>query len=319
MALLHFKSLKATLSSLDLFSPPLTQLSIEDSSYVEFQPLSAIVDQDPIEFFIPGDGSKYLDLSDTLLHLRLKVTRRDGTNIPPQEQVSIVNFPINTIFSQLDISLGGRLISQSSAPHAYRSIIELLLNFSNDSLESQFTARMFAKDTRGRMDSIAVEGAEINLGFLRRAQQIARSREFHLTGPLHGDIFFSERHLLNNVDLRLKLTRASDDFCLMSAPDSDSCLKILGTSLFLKKVTVSPAVAIGHAATLQKGNARYPLSQINMKTFSIPQNSRICHQDNLFLGHIPKQIVIALVNLNSFMGRRDLNPFIFLFFLLFSI
>lgn len=311
MALLHQKSAECTLAELDLFSAPMTQLSVEDKKYQEYQPLSALSDSSPIEFYIPGDGEKYLDLNDTLLHLRVKITEKDGSNIPPDTAVGLINYPLNTIFSQCDVILGDRLISQSSATHPYRAIIETLLNFSDDTLKSQFSAGLFYKDSAGAMDSVVINNGP-NRGLVQRGQFSAESAEVDLLGPLHSDIFFCERLMLNSVDLRIKLIRNNDAFCLMGLRDSEFCLKIISASLFVKKVTVSPAVRLGHAAALMKGNALYPLSRVCVKTYSIPENSRICNQENLFLGAMPRYLALAMVRVDSFSGRRDLSPFNFL-------
>lgn len=117
MALLHQKSPECSLTELDLFSAPMTQLSIEDKAYTEIHPLSALTETGPIEFFICGEGDKYLDLNDTLIHLRLKITNADGSDLAPDAPVGLINYPLNTIFSQCDVTLGDRLISQSSATH----------------------------------------------------------------------------------------------------------------------------------------------------------------------------------------------------------
>uniref|UniRef100_A0A1A8NQ47 Uncharacterized protein n=2 Tax=Nothobranchius rachovii TaxID=451742 RepID=A0A1A8NQ47_9TELE len=201
------KSSECTLSELDLFTVPMTQLSIEDKIYSEILPIAALTDGGPVEFYVPGDGEKYLDLNDTLLLLRVKITNDDGSPLPDGAATGLINYPINTIFSQCDVVLGDRLISQSSATHPYRAIIETLLNFSEASLKSQFSAGLFFKDTAA--------------------------------------------------------------------------------------------------------NALYPLSRITVKTYSIPQNSRICNLENLFLGAIPKYIVLGLVDHEAYTGRRDLSPFNF--------
>lgn len=75
-----------------------------------------------------------------------------GSNLPADAGVGLVNYPLNTLFSQCDVTLGDRLISQSSATHPYRAVIETLLNFSDDALKSQFSAGLFYKDTAGAMD-----------------------------------------------------------------------------------------------------------------------------------------------------------------------
>lgn len=117
-----------------------------------------------------------------------------------------------------------------------------------------------------------------------------------LLGPLRSEIFFCERLLLNSVDLRIKVIRSSDPFSLMGGRDSEFSLKTLSASLFVKKVTVSPAVQLGHAAAMMKGNALYPLSRVCVKTYYIPENSGICNQENLFLGTMPKYLILGMIH-----------------------
>ncbi|KAI3356713.1 hypothetical protein L3Q82_003311 [Scortum barcoo] len=78
--------------------------------------------------------------------------------------------------------------------------------------------------------------------------------------------------------------------------------------------TVSPAEWCGWATPwpCREPNALYPLSRVMVKTFSIPANSRICNQDNLFLGPIPKYLVLGMVHHEAFTGKRNLSPFNFI-------
>lgn len=154
MSLTHHLSSECTKSELDLFAPPMTQLSIDQTNYVEIHPLNAIADQEVLDFLIPGSGSFYLDLNSTLLYLRLQIKNADGTNLCDADHCGIIQYPLNTIFSQVDVSLNNVLISSSSATHPYRSIIETLLNYSRDSLESQFSAGLWYKDIGADLDSI---------------------------------------------------------------------------------------------------------------------------------------------------------------------
>ena len=105
-----------------------------------------------------------------------------------------------------------------------------------------------------------------NKGLEARARYCAESREIHLLG-------------------------------------GDFSLKVLRATLFIfKKVSVSPAVRLGHSQAVMKGNALYPLQRITMETFSIPGGSRICSQENLFLGPLPRYMVIGLVDHTSNTG-----------------
>jgi hypothetical protein len=141
------------------------------------------------------------------------MTKRDGTNIANDAKVSLINYPLATIFCQVDVTLGECLISQSSATYPYSAIMECLLNYPEDTLKTQFSAGLFSKDTAGVSMESKDSSTGANKGLEARACYCAESREFHLLGPIHSDIFFQEHLLLNSVNLRLQLTRAKDEFC----------------------------------------------------------------------------------------------------------
>ncbi|WP_150149504.1 hypothetical protein [Candidatus Enterovibrio escicola] len=286
----------------------MTQLSIDGTNYIEVTPLNSLADQNVLEFVIPGAGDRYLDLNSTLLHLRLKIVKPDGSNLAETDAVGIIQYPLNTMFSQVDVSLNDVLVSCSSATHPYRAMIETLLNYGPETLKSQFSAGLWYKDEKD-LDSIVVGDDGPNPGLVSRAQFCQESKEFVLMGPLHSDIFFSERLLLNNVDVKIKLVKAKSIFTLMCRADQTYELKITAASIFVKKVDVSPAVMLGHSAALMKSNALYPISRVDVKNYTLPAQSRVCSQDNLFLGKLPRYIVIGLVDHAAWVGSRNLNPF----------
>ncbi|XP_077057587.1 uncharacterized protein F54H12.2-like [Siphateles boraxobius] len=286
MALLHRMSGECIKSELDLFTVPLTQTIIEKNSYLEVAPLSALSPSAPIEFFIAGNGDDYMDLNYTMLYLRVKITQPDGDDIPHLARVGLINYPGATIFSQVDITLGDRLISQSSSTYPYRCIIESLLNYGKDTLESLFSTSLFHKDSAGQMDVHDPPGN--NAGLTKRATYTSRSREVELFTPIHADIFFQEKLLLNGVDVKLRFIRAKDEFCLMRGDDIAYKLNITAASLFVKKVSVSP-----------------PVHQV--RTGVTVNNGQVRRRQ----GTLPKSIIIAMVDNDAFTGSYTKNPFAF--------
>ncbi|XP_060092529.1 uncharacterized protein F54H12.2-like [Heteronotia binoei] len=308
MAFIHSGSEECAKSELDLFQIAPTQTSIERCLYIEFPPLAALSESAPLDFFIAGNGDDYMDLNNTLLYLCFKIVKEDGTNLDRNARVSLVNYPIASIFSQLDVTLGDRLILQSHNTYPYRGFIEAVLNYSNDTLNIQFSAGLFYKDTAAQHVSTTLDGN--NKGFVKRAALAAGSRKIDLLGQLHSDLFFQEKLLLNGVDVKIKLTRSKHTFCLMADDLNRGCkLNILSASLFVKKVRVAPGVRLGHAEVLFTANAKYPLDRMGIKVFSIPAGSRVSNQENLFLGQLPKLLVIGLVDNKSFSGAHNKNPF----------
>ena len=80
MSLIYPESCECAKSELDLFSVPFTQTSIDDSKWVEYLPLNSVTENSrPMEFMLSGSGEEYVDLSETYLHVVVKITNTDGT------------------------------------------------------------------------------------------------------------------------------------------------------------------------------------------------------------------------------------------------
>ncbi|XP_028646145.1 uncharacterized protein F54H12.2-like [Erpetoichthys calabaricus] len=296
-------------SELDLFTVPYTQTGIEKSIYVEVLPLSALSEVAPLEFLIPGNGEDYLDLNNTLLHVRCKIVTADGTNPAPVAKVAFVNYPIAGLFSQVDVILGDHLISQSSSLYPYSAIFKGLLNYSNEALNSQFAEDLFYKDTANEHENTALDGP--NEGFKKGNGYTAQGKTVELLRHIHSDLFFQEKLIQNGVDVRIKMVQSKNEFCLM--PGDAECYKvnILSANLFVKKVKVSAAVKLGHAHALTSSNAKYPVERVNMKVLSMPAGIRVCTQENLFLGQLPKYVVIGMVDNDAFLRDYARKPFNF--------
>ncbi|GIX71843.1 uncharacterized protein F54H12.2 [Caerostris extrusa] len=100
-------------SELELFHLPATQTAIEDGHWVEFHPLSNVFDGGPVEFHISGSGEEYVDLSQTQLYVKAKIVKADGKPLEKDEKIGPVNLFMHSLFSQMDISLNDRLVSNS--------------------------------------------------------------------------------------------------------------------------------------------------------------------------------------------------------------
>ncbi|XP_069832127.1 uncharacterized protein F54H12.2-like [Dendropsophus ebraccatus] len=309
MAFIHGGSVECAKSELDIFDIPPTQTSIEKSLFVEVQPIAALADNAPLEFFISGSGEYYYDLNNTLLYINCCIVKQDNTAIAEGARVGFINYPIATLFNQVDITLGDRLISQSDNLYSYRAYIETILNYSPQTLSSQFTAGLFYKDSAGHHHDRALAGE--NSGFIKRALTTARSKPVELLGPIFGDIFNQPKLILNGLDLKIKLTRNKDTFTLMSAEAEPFKIQILQAALYVKRVQVSPAVRIGHSQALLTSTAKYAIDRACLKVYSIPAGTRITNHENLFLGQIPKTVILGFVDNEAFSGSYQRNPLCF--------
>ena len=312
MAFVHDSSCECTKSELDLFNVPATQTAIESSQWVEHRPLTSLSDSAPIEFVITGSGEEYVDLSETYLQVTAQVTKPDGSDLATKNQdgtdgadigIGPVNNWLHSLFSQVDLSLNGRLITPSTNTYPFRAYMETLLTYGPAAKKSHLTGSLWYKDTAGHMD----DSANANEGFSSRRKWIKNSRSVTMIGRPHVDLCFQDRLILNGVDMKMRFVRSKDVFNLMG----NGRVVIEDMSLFVRKVRVHPSVQLGHIKALDKTTAKYPVKRVETKVFSIPKHNMSANQENLFLGQLPNRIVLGLVENTAFSGVVDKTPFNF--------
>lgn len=306
MSLIRNDSQVAVSSELNIFLTPPTATSIEKGHWVEYHPIANIRDGNPLEFSISGSGEEYIDLSATQLYVRVKILK-DNVVLPDSEKVAPVNLFLHSLFSQVDVSLNERLISSSSNLYPFRAYIETLLNYGSDYKKSFLTSECFYKDTANHLDES--DPTKDNIGLKKRASLIEKSKVLDMIGNLHCDLFYQDRLLLNLVDLKIKLTRTRPEFCLIASKNANYSVIIEHASLFIRKVKVSPGVLLGHMKAIAMTPAKYPINRILCKMYSISKGSFSFSQDNVFLGQMPKRIIITCVDNDAFNGTYTSNPY----------
>ncbi|XP_011630070.1 uncharacterized protein F54H12.2-like [Pogonomyrmex barbatus] len=151
MSFLHTHSSECFTSELDLFSLPPTQTSIESSQWIYYKPVTSLADDAPIEF-VPGYGEDYLDLTHTMLSLRVRVESLPGPKTSAGgNKVGPVNHVLHSMFNQIDVYFNQKLVSPPNNAYAYHAYIEALLNYSsNKNFPSDFLS--MDTDESGYMD-----------------------------------------------------------------------------------------------------------------------------------------------------------------------
>ena len=71
-------------------------------------------------------------------------------------KVGYPNYPIASLFYQVGVILGDKLISSATNTYAHRYILEVLLNYDKESAESQLGCGIFCKDTAGQMEEMDI-------------------------------------------------------------------------------------------------------------------------------------------------------------------
>lgn len=305
MAFLHTHSCECLKSELELFTLPPTQTTIEGTQWVYYKPISSLTDDSPIEFVIPGQGDEYIDLAHTMLSMRVEIPAIAAVKDTPVASVGPVNNLLHSMFNQVDVFLNQKLVSPPNNAYAYRAYIETLLNYGFGAKSSHLTSVLWYNDSATKMDDM-----DANSGLTNRKYLLTAGKSVDLLGHLHCDIFNQERFLLNGVEMRMRLVRTNDAFCLMST-SKEYKIRIVEASLLVRRAKIAPGVLLAHARALSKSTAKYPLTRVEVKAISMHAGVHGDTLDNVILGQLPKRIIIGFVDNKAFNGDRSLNPFNF--------
>ena len=267
---------------------------------------SALKEQGPYEFAVSGAGDDYIDLANTYLFVEAHIMDEDDTALDGGANVGSVNLWMHSLFSDVSVSLNENLVSPPTSMYPYRAYIEILLSYGPAAKESQLTGVMWYNDTPGHQDKRTTD----NKGFTSRKALTAQSKSVQMMGKLHLDLFCQEKYLLNHVDLKIKLRRSRDVFALMADADNYKII-IKDLALFVRNVQLSPAVRKGHVKALEKTSCRYPIRRVEVKVDTVPRGNMNYVQDNMFLGQLPKRLVIGFVDSDTLNGTITKIPFDF--------
>ena len=116
----------------------------------------------------------------------------------------------HSLFSQIDVSINGKIVSSSLNTYAYRAYIELLLSFGKACKKTFLTNSLWYKDTAGHMDSLE----NVNAGAKKRLLLTTDEKKVYLIAYIHDDIFRQNRLIPPGVTVRVRFIRSPDNFNL---------------------------------------------------------------------------------------------------------
>ena len=302
-------------SELDYFENTAFQTAIVSEYDQEINPTGSVTDGGPIEFIITGANLIYLDLNNSKLQVKAKITLANGNNLANGNVVGPVNLMLHSLFSKVDMSLCGKSVSDSNSLYPFRAYLESLLNYNAEVLKTRHYAEGWDKDLSTEIHTPAADGA--NTALARRRQRYVTSTVVTLIGRLHLDLFHQDKLIPSNCGITLRLERNSPSWVLMNvaptqqAPQENYKIAILSARLLLRTKEISSSMALAHELMLQKTNYRIPFTRVETKKLQIPAGANSFNFSNVFTGQLPDRVVVGLVRDDAVAGSFILNPFNF--------
>ena len=343
MAKIFEHSEDADIMQLSIFETPATNMSVKDRRYLNYHPVSGITaNTNVIHFSIKGNSMKYLDLLDSRLYVRCKLRDVDG-NVPltakitdkDAEKPSLddddddamskkddapktleVVFPVNhllqSMWKQVEVYLGGKLVSSGSTNYHYKSMIKTLVYLlTSEGKKRALMSELFFEDSPGGHDVLTSEVTP-NSGAYKRKAYTQNGATFEMEGNLNEDVMKLKKYLINGVDFDLKLYPARSAFLLMAKNVRKEYKIIIEDCLFkASTVDVGGSIISAHNQSLaKKAMAQYFFEQTQLNNFTVAKGQRN-FSATAFQGRIPHRVVVAMVSAQRYNGDYHLNPFKF--------
>ena len=281
MEYLHEASLPASKSELQIFSIPPTQTAIESSYEVEYRPSASLESSNSYEIHIPP-SEDFTDLASTMLHLVVSIKTKDNTAITAEAGLQAVDNFGNSLFEQVDLSLGSVNTVQANNMYHYQAWFEDLFFKHPNNVDSGFKAPSL-------------------LG------------SFDLYFRIHSPLCEQDKLLINGVPLLFKFTKNNSGFPLILKKGDTNEYKITFEKLgvHIKRVKLFPEAQRSIISGLEKAPAKYFITRNDVKSFAIPAGQSSASIENVFNGILPRRVLVGLIkDLTSTEASRG-DPFQF--------
>ena len=295
---------------MSIFEVPPTDTTITVREWIEYRPINQISQDTAIEFHVTPQSTGYLDLKQSRVNVKIKVTMDDGSPVTQDHVVALVNLPLHSIFSSLECDLQHMPVSQIGTNYPYKAYIDTLLT-TQTSRRMDNSSQLFIKDSHGHFDDADAKTGR-NIGLYERWIYTRDGGILDLEGPLLLDFFQQERLILNGVPLDLKFWPSKNAFRLMSdSIHPNEKVHIVDATLKLCIQRPNPALTMAHTKLIEKSPAVYPYMTSSMKKASIAQGEFSFSADDMFQGEVPSQLILGLVSSSAYIGDYKKSPFNF--------
>jgi hypothetical protein len=297
----------------DLFGVPSTQWTVERNIQTEHRPISIIDSRSIIQFVVDSPMDEYIQLRDSMIKVKLKINikKTDNSNVTEADwkKIAPVNYLLQSLFSNVQVEIGGKPITMTPHTYAYKSYFDAILNFTNDARKTFLSASGFYDDIDSKNKFTETQSQLI------RPSEIVTTGDgetIELVGKLHLDLFFQPRALIGGVNLKIYLVPNDPKFYLITSDDTIvPTVKFEDVTLFMNRSKIAYPVVSAHANALTKGTAKYPICRGIVKAFNLSSGTSDAAIDNAIFGTLPRRIFIALVSNETFTGSLKKNPYKF--------
>ena len=304
-------TLPAVDPTLSIYEAQPTDIGVRRDYIIDYVPLAPVSQGSVVEFYIPSTNLYWLSLDKSWLTIKGKIVKSDGAKLTSADKVSCINALGMSMWRECDIMLQQKSMSSDIGPlYSYKCIFDLYAYTHNDYLSRGAQTFLFYPDTPGNVDSVVITQGP-NLGLVSRHEFVTKD-EFSMDAPLGHDLSLQNKLLPPGIEIKIKLTRHSNDFVLMSSSVTENYQLVLSEcTLHVHGLELSPGMLTKQHELLSDHNALYHFRRSILRSFTLAKSTKTWSMAQPFGTHIPFDIIIALVPSSGFLGKYSKNPFYF--------
>ncbi len=320
--LLSNSSCQCATDDLALFEVPPTQVAVLRTFYDTLYPYHSLdTPSIPVDFRTVS-SEHYTDLSKSYLITKLRIIRRDGTDlaepssnsnpIPDASKVWPIPYIGATLYRDIEVYLGNKLVASSENQNHYLAYLETLFSLSKSAQESTLSAAFWYPDSAGKHDdtTIAANWSFQNIGAQKRFQISNYGDVFQVYSPIHLGIMRMHKLIPNGVHIRVRLLRNKPEIYLQSPNEGiDYELAINSIELHIARKEISSEVRESQEKALLTKPAIFPYTNNIIRHFLKPIGATELTENSLYIGIKPTKVYVGFVNATNFNGSYPTSPF----------
>jgi hypothetical protein len=314
--------------AIELFEDCKEDDSMLDAYTVPYEP-THIESSDDFEFHIPPQGTTYIQLPSSRLHIKARILDEAGNRMVDTDvgKVAYANLPVAAMFSRIDISLDGVPVPDLSNSYSnYKGYLETMLSYSKAAFEQNLiTAGAFA-DTPENFNQFTFTGDADdpqygNKGFGERSIQVGRSNTLEWMSPIHCDFFQMGKYFPPGVKITLRLTRSPNAFVICSSATTGGVatgaprrfkLKIEQITLYMRHITMNASILSHHQRLLESKKKLYlPYKKTEIKVFGLAAGIDDIYLSSIINDNLPYSIILGFIKSTNFYGAYNRNCWFF--------
>ena len=304
----------------DLFEKPEYETGVKDFEDIIVRPITSSNLTGPWSFHFPKDPMRYSSTPTLRVKGKLRIRKKeDGVivNLADNEQVSTINNMFKSVWGSIKTKVNDVETSDTTTHwYSYKAYLEDTLSYGKATKDKVLSSRGYFKDSAGKFDSIPAKTAAIstaeNGGYKARAAKIAKSKWVYFKTNLHVDICTMKKVLVPDIPLDFDFELVSPKFYVLGHTDTEYVIEMDGLELSMRRFTPSDVLKTWIGTQRKSKIVQNPTDRTGVKAYTVAPGTNDLSCYGIIKGHrLPDQILIGLLEEESYRGANNKNPFNF--------